>query len=279
MLLLPVVEAFQNRGFAVRQAKRMIPLRMAGFGKTKEKGSKGKAFADAGPVPKAEPVDMSNYCRTVDLNYPGMRLVHKEPPIFEIDDFFSEEMCDAYIARAQEKGAMYNSQTFVAATSTVRSSTTWYLKYAEFAEFLVRASSLTGKAIETMEDPQIVRYEMGQQFSWHYDALPPSMNKNGGQRVATILLYLNDLNDLNGGATCFKDLNLKVQPKKGKALLFFPCLHDGTPDDRTMHAGQITMDTKWIAQIWLHQEAYTPAVPPGTSHADGIAAVGELQNM
>ena len=52
-----------------------------------------------------------------------------------------------------------------------------------------------------------------------------------------------------GGATTFKDLNIQVKPQKGKALIFFPCTVDGVPDDRTMHAGQVCFDTKWIAQM------------------------------
>jgi hypothetical protein len=61
-------------------------------------------------------------------------------------------------------------------------------------------------------------------------------------------VYLNDVK--SGGSTCFKDLNLQIKPVKGKALLFFPSFADGSPDDRTMHAGQVAMDTKWIAQMY-----------------------------
>ena len=68
-----------------------------------------------------------------------------------------------------------------------------------------------------------------------------------GNRLATFLVYLNDCE--MGGATCFKDINIQVKPQKGKALLFFPCYKDGKPDDRTTHAGQVAMDTKWIAQV------------------------------
>jgi prolyl 4-hydroxylase len=60
-------------------------------------------------------------------------------------------------------------------------------------------------------------------------------------------VYLKDCE--MGGATCFKDLGIQVKPQKGKALLFFPCYKDGKPDERTMHAGQVAMDTKWIAQV------------------------------
>ena len=74
------------------------------------------------------------------------------------------------------------------------------------------------------------------------------------QRIATLIVYLNNLGPSSGGATVFKDLAsmssssmsmntgpLAVRPEKGKALLFYPSYADGRPDDRTMHAGQVAM--------------------------------------
>ena len=52
-----------------------------------------------------------------------------------------------------------------------------------------------------------------------------------------------------GGRTAFRDLRaggtddegqprrVEVAPKKGRALVFFPSFADGTPDERTLHAG------------------------------------------
>lgn len=190
---------------------------------------------------------VDKYCPTLNMSYPGLKVIHNDPLVLEIDSFFDDRLCDEFITRAVEQGERYNSQTFAANTATQRTSTTWYLKYDQVPEFLLKANQLTNKLIETFEEPQVVKYELGQQFSWHYDALPVSLNKNGGQRVATLIVYLNSV--ATGGATAFKDLKLQVRPVKGKALLFFPCMADGTPDDRTMHAGQVAGDTKWIAQL------------------------------
>ena len=57
------------------------------------------------------------------------------------------------------------------------------------------------------------------------------MEGSGGQRLATTLVYLNDLEDDAGqaGATVFRDLGVAVRPKQGMALLFFPSFAgDGT---------------------------------------------------
>ena len=44
---------------------------------------------------------------------------------------------------------------------------------------------------------------------------------------------------------------------------------DGTPDERTLHAGEPTEhgEDKWIAQLWLHEKSYGPSVPKGSSQS------------
>lgn len=214
-------------------------------------------------------VPISNYSTTFNLQFPNLRCISSNPPIFEIDSFLSPEICDQYVNQAAEKGTKIASQTFSAVTQAARTSTTWYMHYKDVKDFLSNTLKLTGAPLENCEEPQIVRYEMGQQFSWHYDAIPKSLLENGGQRRITLIVYLNDA--AIGGATCFKDLSIKVQPKKGKALLFFPSFLDGTSDDRTMHAGQVAMDTKWIAQMWIHEKPYRPNLPDGNNHDEARA--------
>mmetsp|Transcript_20657 Transcript_20657/g.29154 ORF Transcript_20657/g.29154 Transcript_20657/m.29154 type:complete len:140 (+) Transcript_20657:1-420(+) len=132
-----------------------------------------------------------------------------------------------------------------------------------------------------MEEPQIVRYRTGEQFSWHYDEIPPPQLVNGGQRVGTLLVYLNDVE--NGGGTMFRDLvdskdnQLTMKPKVGSALLFFPAFEDGRPDDRTLHKGEVAMDEKWIAQMWIHERDYNPAVPESNSHTAAEKSVEETR--
>uniref|UniRef100_A0A7S1XMC5 Fe2OG dioxygenase domain-containing protein n=2 Tax=Phaeomonas parva TaxID=124430 RepID=A0A7S1XMC5_9STRA len=114
---------------------------------------------------------------------------------------------------------------------------------------------LPGVELQQLEEPQVVRYTLGQKFGWHGDALPKEMlepgGSDGGQRVGTLLVYLNDVE--NGGATVFRDLGLdgaplKVQPKKGRALLFFPSDNGGRPDGRTGHQAEPALGEKWICQ-------------------------------
>lgn len=62
-----------------------------------------------------------------------------------------------------------------------------------------------------------MRYRPGEKFTWHLDALPPApdLASRGGQRTATLLVYLTDMPEGDGGATAFRDLGpLRVRPRK-----------------------------------------------------------------
>jgi len=52
---------------------------------------------------------------------------------------------------------------------------------------LARASQVLNVSLETIEEPQLVRYRSGQEFTWHYDEVPAPQLSNGGQRLATLL--------------------------------------------------------------------------------------------
>lgn len=95
---------------------------------------------------------------------------------------------------------------------------------------------------------------------------------------------MNTLSDTGGGGTIFRDLKgldgigeLKMRPKKGSALLFFPAQIDGTPDDRTLHKGEVAKEEKMISQIWIHEEKYNPVIPEGNSHDAAIKVVKDVE--
>jgi hypothetical protein len=154
--------------------------------------------------------------------------------------------------------------------------------------------------IHQWEEPQTVRYRKKEKFTWHLDALGPmeQQSTSSGQRTATLLVYLTDMNRTDGGATLFRDLGstttaanaatiaesdrkyLRVQPKKGMALLFFPSaggIPDCPFDIRTLHCGEViskdAVSDKWIAQLWLRQRSYQPTAPPGNRHSDAYTAI------
>ncbi|KAL7548401.1 hypothetical protein ACHAWF_011689 [Thalassiosira exigua] len=229
----------------------------------------------------------------------SLKMLHEDPPVFRIDDFFTAEECASYAAMVDPESAGRDerpqavriaSPTFSSSSLSVsrRTSTTWFCRYEGAPTLLSKARRLLDVDPSRMEEPQVVRYRTGEEFSWHYDEIPPAQLTNGGQRLATLLVYLNDLDEGRGGGTVFRDLapprarrkksergeggsdgnRLTVRPQRGTALLFFPSYEDGTPDARTLHKGEVALDTKMIAQLWIHEREYRAGVPEGNLQAD-----------
>jgi prolyl 4-hydroxylase len=208
--------------------------------------------------------NMDHHLKSVNLLYPGIRAINSNPPIFEIDDFLSPEQCANLISHGEEStylGGLGSSQTFSGSkTTSTRTSSTCHLPFESTPELLKLTNLLTGVDISHYEEPQICKYTQGQRYSWHYDSIPMGFRKGWGNRVATLIVYLNTLSEKDGGATIFKDLDLTIQPKMGKALLFFPSYEDGNQDDRTLHSGAICETTKYIANVWIHEGSYDSAI-------------------
>jgi len=227
------------------------------------------------------------------------RVLHVDPLVLEVEEFLTAEECLRYQALSSSPES-YKTQSQTVGKDSVaqssRTSTTWFHCYERVPEFMAKTCRLLGlDSIEKFEEPQTVRYRTGEKFTWHLDALSPTGISDGdsvaGQRVATILVYLTSLPSGQGGATLFRDLPdprtgkppLRVQPKQGNALLFFPAAGGipSTPlDIRTLHCGEVVGDSendddKWIAQCWIRKGRYTVTAPPGNSHHDASSTIQE----
>jgi len=142
------------------------------------------------------------------------------------------------------------------------------------------------------EGIQILRYEYGQKYDEHYDYFfHDAANQNGGNRMATVLMYLSEVEE--GGETVFPKAELSpyqeahpsefsecgmrglaVKPKKGDALLFFSLTTTGELDVTSIHGGcPVLQGTKWSATKWIHvapmdtagevqHVVFTPPPPP-----------------
>ncbi len=154
-------------------------------------------------------------------------------------------------------------------------------------EFVKRTADLFNENVDKkdpakqamyFEAPTVIRYEAGQSLAPHFDANRAAETEDanrGGQTLATLLLYLNDVKE--GGKTRFglipssietsiDETKLTVQPKAGDALLFFPADQNGNFDERLEHEGCAAIDEKWIARIWRHIDRVPP--PFGLSNAE-----------
>jgi len=123
-----------------------------------------------------------------------------------------------------------------------------------------KAEKLLASSWREFEAPTVIRYEPGQVLAPHFDANRGAQVEDanrGGQTLATLLVYLNEVE--KGGKTAFGRLGpLEVDPQKGQGLLFFPASADGEFDERVEHEGCRAEDEKWIARIWRHERRVEP---------------------
>jgi prolyl 4-hydroxylase len=117
-----------------------------------------------------------------------------------------------------------------------------------------RIEGLTYIPNNNSESLQLLRYEEGQFYKTHNDYIPHERGRIQGVRILTFFLYLNDVEE--GGGTNFPELNLTVQPKRGRAVIW-PSVLDAYPhqaDPRTNHqALPVIRGLKYGANAWLHQ--------------------------
>ena len=190
-------------------------------------------------------------------------LLHADPAVLLIPNFWSREACEQLIAVVRGSGAMSMRQSHVSAAEALALRTSRSVVMKPEMARRIGAAPLVRKLFRDLaalgvggpqsgygEYPQVVRYERGQHLDEHQDAFnwEEVQEQDGYQRQATFLLYLNDVE--KGGATRFPELGIDVQPRCGQGLLFFPAFKDGRQDARTAHSAEAAVDEKWIAQVW-----------------------------
>ena len=114
---------------------------------------------------------------------------------------------------------------------------------------------------ETMQGQ---RYAPGQHFRAHHDYFHSTesywerMQKEGGQRTWTAMIYLNDVEE--GGATWFPQAGIKVSPRKGLLLTWNNMAADGSPNLLTVHEGMpVGRGVKYIVTKWFREAPWIPA--------------------
>jgi prolyl 4-hydroxylase len=110
------------------------------------------------------------------------------------------------------------------------------------------------------------RYEKSQFYRPHHDFFADEFNKRrGGQRICTVLMYLSTPEE--GGETVFphaggpdskctcggkESKGMSVQPKKGRAVIFWSQTPEGKEDPKSLHGGcDVVSGVKWSATKWI----------------------------
>ena len=196
-------------------------------------------------------------------------LLLRDPCIALIENFATPEEAAALIRLGKAKLArsmtVANDPAIGSETNPDRSS--FGAQLPEEANPLIceirnRASLLFGCPRERMEGLQILRYLPSEQYKPHHDWFDPASPGGkiqlgrGGQRVGTLILYLNDCQE--GGFTTFPQLGIESAPIAGNAIFFSYATDSNMQgDSRLLHSGApVVQGEKWICTFWMRQGAF-----------------------
>ena len=294
-------EAEHGGGFAAAVERRELAARAAGPG-----GRAARAGRAAAPPEGATSSLVAPGGNTFAAAPPRGRpeVISWSPRASVWRGFLSSAEADAIVRRARplmERSKVVNSDGSGAESSARTSRGAFLPRHNESAvrEVEDRIAAWTGLPWFHAEAMQVLQYERGEQYVGHPDWFDVDERggiathlKNGGQRVATVLMYLSDVDA--GGETVFPKADLAdpenarvasaaaavapqrrskcaakgvaVAPRKGDALLFWNTHPDGTGDEASYHAGCPVEGerTKWTATKWIRAKRHSAAgeMPP-----------------
>lgn len=221
------------------------------------------AVVPLGFVSEPSRVVSGNVIRTSDRDvFVVMRIT--KPDVIVLADLLSAEECDELIRLAApkiERSTTVDPVTGKAIVIDNRTShgTFFHLNETDFiARLDRRIAEVMNWPLQNGEGIQILKYGTGGEYRPHFDYFPPQNPGSsrplteGGQRVATLVMYLNDVEE--GGATIFPEVGLSVSPRKGHAVYFSYFNSLGRVDPLTLHGGApVLKGEKWIATKWMRQ--------------------------
>jgi prolyl 4-hydroxylase len=186
----------------------------------------------------------------------------RNPRVVVFGGLLSDEECDQLIALARKRLARSETVDNATGGSEVNPSRTSEGMFFQRGEHELckrieeRIATLVNWPLENGEGLQILRYGPGAEYRPHHDYFDPAQPgtatilKRGGQRVGTLVMYLNT--PAKGGGTTFPDVHLEVAAVKGNAVFFsYDRPHAMT---RTLHGGAPVIEgEKWVATKWLRE--------------------------
>ncbi|MER2107309.1 MAG: 2OG-Fe(II) oxygenase [Solibacillus sp.] len=178
-----------------------------------------------------------------------------EPLVIILGSVLDEAECDALIQVSKQR----LERSKIGSTreeSEQRTSSGAFLHTSDHEVVMrveKRIAELTGIPHAHGEGLHILNYLPGQEYKAHFDYFAATSKAASNNRIATVVLYLNDVEE--GGETYFPKLNLSVFPKKGMAVYFEYFYNDPALNELTLHGGApVIKGEKWIATQWIRRQ-------------------------
>lgn len=189
-----------------------------------------------------------------------------KPRVVVFGNLLAAEECDELIERARQRLARSETVVNETGASEVHDARTSEGMFFSRGEFEIcgrierRIAHLLNWPVLRGEGLQVLRYGVGAEYKPHHDYFDPSqagtpaMLARGGQRVGTLVMYLNT--PAKGGGTTFPDAGIEVGPVRGNAVFFSYQRPD--PDTLTLHGGAPVIEgEKWVATKWLREGTFS----------------------
>lgn len=256
-----MLEAMLARGWRMQQALDAIETTLRGH---VADAQAAMALPEAVAVPN--PVGINGRWE-LDVDGRSVRVLSSMllPRVVVFGGLLSDEECEGLIelARARLKPSQtLDLETGQDQTVTERSSEGMFFERGEdalVARIERRIARLLDWPLVNGEAMQVLRYGPGAEYRPHHDYFDPARAgtaatlTRGGQRVASLVMYLNTPEE--GGATAFPDAHFEVGAVRGNAVFFsYDRPHAVT---RTRHAGApVVRGEKWVATKWLRQHEH-----------------------
>tara|TARA_B100000780_G_C21055531_1_gene424043 strand:- start:108 stop:902 length:795 start_codon:yes stop_codon:yes gene_type:complete len=219
--------------------------------------------------------------------------------IMEIEDFISEEEINYILSSCikfkrskivngemNEDISHITTSEFSSVDLDVRSSESAKMnRDFHYGETSINIKKRVSKIINVnwlnVENLGVIKYNEGEEYKTHMDCWIPNTSaykeqiKNGGQRIYTCLIYLND--DFSGGETEFINANIKIIPKKGKAVFWNHLRNIGNcdgvvsddynlPNILSCHSGNpVKKGIKYACNIFVREKNFPMSKNPPTN--------------
>lgn len=197
----------------------------------------------------------------------AMEQHHEAPRIFTVRKFLPKPVC-AWLIRASKKnlqrapvqtaaqggafsvdGTRSNS---VAGSNPLQPDLVLQLTN-------LRIAHVIGLPLEHQEPTNFLHYARNEEYRPHYDFFTEAEEagfahelRTIGQRICTVLVYLND--GYEGGYTEFPKLGFRFRGEVGDALIFWNLNAQGQREMDSLHAGMpVTRGEKWLLSKWVRQ--------------------------
>jgi len=202
----------------------------------------------------------------IPIGYPSGQHINTTPPIHIFDDFLKKTEIHNLIQAAkplmQRAKVSYENEGKESDGRTGKNCWIQHKHNPIISRLTKRVSKLIGIPLINAEPIQVIHYGPQQKYETHFDAWKHGTAagercmQKGGQRLVTCLLYFNTVKE--GGGTGFPELDIEVEAKEGRMVVFHNChLNSNERHPHSLHGGMpVTKGEKWACNLWFREGAF-----------------------